>query len=224
MKQWIEKYKHGWVFLYFFFYLSWFFILENRKEVFHHTIHIKMDDWIPFQEIFIIPYLLWFFYIAIVVLYFFFQSKEDFYKCIAFLFTGMTICLIIYTVWPNGQDLRPTVFPRNNFFVDLVKQLYITDTPTNVCPSIHVFNSIGVHLAIMHSQKLKNKKWISRGSFILMFLICLSTVFLKQHSVFDGICAIILAAVIYVFVYKPEYLGIRSKKKKLGASTIKDLS
>ena len=32
-------------------------------------------------------------------------------------------------------------------FTDMVKVLYKTDTPTNVLPSIHVFNSIGAGIA-----------------------------------------------------------------------------
>ena len=72
-----------------------------------------------------------------------------------FYFSGMTIFLIICTVFPNALNLRPTVFPRDNMFTDMVKVLYKTDTPTNVLPSIHVFNSIGAGIAISHSNDFK---------------------------------------------------------------------
>lgn len=215
LRQFLGKYKHGWVLSYFFIYLIWFFYLESRTGIRHTPIHIALDDMIPFNEYFIIPYFLWFGYVAAVVLFFFFRSKEDFYRCTAFLFIGMTICLVIYTIWPNGQDLRPVQFQRDNIFTDLVKQLYLTDTSTNVCPSIHVFNSIGVHIAICKSSLFHQKKILKTASFVLMLSICLSTVFLKQHSVFDGICALALAAIMYVVSYKIDYVRVfRSNKKK----------
>lgn len=178
------------------------------------TVHIWLDDYIPFNEWFLIPYLLWFGYMAASVLYFFFASKKDYYRECAFLFIGMSICLIIYMIWPNCQNLRPVVFPRENVLTEAVKFLYSIDTATNVCPSIHVYNSIGVHIAISQSEKLGKNKWIKRGSFILMITICLSTVFLKQHSVFDGICAVSLACIMYLLVYKVDYSGFAEKMKE----------
>ena len=204
MKSIIKKYSHAWVFLYFFIYMPWFLWLEQNITVNYTNVATSLDRLIPFCEWFVIPYFLWFGYIAITIAYFFFTSKSDFYKCCAFLFTGMTICLIIYTVWPNGQDLRPTTFTRDNLLIDIVKSLYSTDTATNVCPSIHVFNSIGAYIAIANSKKLSSNKGIVLGSLILTILISLSTVFLKQHSLFDGICSLALSAVLYVLVYKVD--------------------
>lgn len=201
----LYRYRHAWVFSYFFFYLIWFVILEKTVVKNYTVMHVQLDDRIPFQEIFVIPYFLWFLYIAAVVFYFFFTSKEDFYKCTAFLFIGMTVCLIIYTIWPNGQDLRPEVFPRENILTTWIKWLYLTDTPSNVCPSIHVFNSIGAHIAIVNSKHLRNKKWVCRISLLLAVLISLSTVFIKQHSVLDGFCSIILSIVMYLLIYVPNY-------------------
>ncbi len=213
-----KKYKHAWVLLYMFIYFPWFFYLEKTITTHYTSVHIRLDDFIPFNELFIIPYYLWFIYVAGVIAYFLFTSKEDYYRCCAFLFIGMTICLTIYTIWPNGQDLRPTTFARDNFLVDIAKNLYSSDTSTNVCPSIHVFNSIGIHIAIMHSAKLKNKHWVRRGSFVLCVLICLATVFLKQHSAFDGIAAFILAVFMYLIVYVPNYAKLFNKQSALSES------
>ena len=66
----------------------------------------------------------------------------------------------------------------------------------------------------MHSEALKNKKWVRRGSFILMILICLSTVFLKQHSVLDGIGAIALSMIMYKLVYGMEHSFVKGKLKE----------
>lgn len=204
MKAFISKYKHAWCLLYVFIYIPWFFFLE--KNVIHYSIvHVKLDDYIPFNEYFIIPYFMWFAYVACAVLFFFFTNKEDYYRLCAFLFIGMTISLIICTMWPNGHDLRPTGFERENIFTSMVSGLWMTDTPTNVFPSIHVYNSIGVHLAVMKSERLKKNHVVRIGSFVLMTSICLSTVFLKQHSVMDGIGAIMLGGFMYHMVYKTEH-------------------
>lgn len=210
-KAWLSKYKHAWLLSYFFLYFVWFFYLEQRTSVEYTSIQIGLDFKIPFCEYFIIPYLLWFLYIAGTITYFFFTDVSDYYRCCAFLFIGMTICLIIYTIFPNEQNLRPMTFERHNIFTDMVQGIYNSDTSTNVCPSIHVFNSIGIFLCIAKSQRLKNKKGIKLSAGILTVLICLSTVFLKQHSVFDGICAIGLACVMYVFVYKVNYQKLFSR-------------
>ena len=127
-----------------------------------------------------------------------------FYKLAAFLITGMTIFLIICTLFPNGLHLRPTTFARDNIFTHIVQYVYSVDTPTNVLPSIHVFNSMGIAIAVAHSDKLNEKKWIQHLTYILAGLIILSTMFLKQHSVTDVFAALVMAGVIYPFVYAPE--------------------
>ena len=110
LKNFYLKYKHGIpLILYGIIYLSWFAHLEKTVTKGYHVIHMAVDDYIPFLEVFIIPYLLWFVYVAAVVLFFFFKNKTDYYRTCIFLFTGMTIFLIVSTLWPNGHHLRPAV-------------------------------------------------------------------------------------------------------------------
>lgn len=204
LKELLHRYRHAWVLLYGFIYMPWFLYLEKRESIHYFIIHSPLDDYIPFIEYFIVPYLLWFVYIAVTAGYFFFTDRKGFYQLAAFLCTGMTIFLIVCTVFPNGLHLRPVVFARDNVFVDLVRFLYRTDTPTNVLPSIHVFNSIGAAIAVARSSALKKHKAVQYISYILTSLIILSTVFLKQHSVTDVIAAIAMACMIYPFVYAAE--------------------
>ncbi len=220
MKKFIAKYKHGIpLIIYGFIYLTWFAYLEKTVTTGtgYHVIHMAADDYIPFCEIFIVPYLLWFVYIAAVVLFFFFRNKADYCRVCTFLFTGMTVFLMISTLWPNGHHLRPAVLPRDNIFSDMVSALWQTDTPTNLWPSIHVYNSLGAHIAIMKSSEFKNKRFIRLGSLVLCVSIILSTVFLKQHSLFDVLTAFVMAAVMYLAVYQCNLVqavrNIRSGKK-----------
>lgn len=207
-KNFLQKYKHAWVLSYFIIYMIWFVFLEQRTQVEYYPIHMHFDDVIPFCEYFIIPYLLWFAFIAATIIYFFFTDVKDFYKCCVLLFTGMTICLIIYTFFPNEQNLRPVTFERSNMFIDLVQMIYNIDTSTNVCPSIHVLNSIGIFCAIWESPKLRKRKWVIVSSGLLALIICMSTVFLKQHSMVDVLCGAGLAIALYALVYRINYSNL----------------
>lgn len=204
IKKLFQRYKHAWVLLYGLIYMPWFMWLEKTVTKEFYVIHSPLDNYIPFIEYFIVPYLLWFAYIAVVMGYFFFKDTAGFYRLSLFLFSGMTIFLIISTVFPNGLILRPDTFARDNIFVDLVKNLYLTDTPTNVLPSIHVFNSVGACVAVCHSRTLRSNKWVLYGSLILSTLIILSTMFLKQHSIIDVVAAFALSSLMYVLVYARE--------------------
>ena len=207
IKAFITTYKHGFLALgYLPVYLAWFFYLEQTVTRNYTVIHMPLDDYIPFCEVFIIPYYLWFAYVAAVVVYVLFTDKTEYYKACAFLFTGMTVFLIVSTLWPNGQHLRPFTMPRDNIFTQMVAGLYRTDTPTNIWPSIHVYNSLGAHIAIMKCKKLAHKKWLRASSFILSASIVLSTVFLKQHSVFDMLTAFVMAFGMYVLVYRYDII------------------
>ena len=169
----IKKYRHGFIIaIYFVAYLILFGYLEQRPVRAYHVVHTVFDDMIPFCEIFIIPYLLWFPYVVITVVYFLFRNKnkKEYFQLIFNLMMGMTVFLVVSYIYPNVQYLRPAVFPRSNIFTRLVAELYRTDTPTNILPSIHVFNSLAVYFAIHHCQALKDRKWLQRGALILSVL------------------------------------------------------
>lgn len=211
MKYLFQRYRHAWILSYAFVYLPWFFYLEKTVTSNYHIMHITLDDLIPFNEYFIIPYLLWFIYVIVAVGYFFLNDVKDYYKLCTMLFTGMTISLVICTVFPNGTDFRPVIDPDKNIFSAIVSALYSTDTCTNVFPSIHVYNSICVHIAVSRNEKLRKYRLLQISSFVLMISICLATVFLKQHSAFDGFGSLIMAYIMYQFVYAGSYVPNRKK-------------
>ena len=218
LKKFYDNYKHGlWIIVYMIFYLLGFFILENAEHRHYHVIHSWLDDQIPFCEYFIIPYLLWFVYMVAGVLWFIVRCKEkrEYYQLVSVLAMGMTIFLIVSCIYPNRQDLRPAVFANHNIFNQLVQWLYATDTPTNVLPSIHVFNSLVMFYAINGSEQLKERKGIRIFSGILSISIVLSTMFLKQHSVVDVSLGILLSVTLQMFcehVFQKQAEGYRKEK------------
>lgn len=206
IKNFLKEYPHTWTLFYFIIYLAWFIWLERRASQPYHVIHFPLDDYIPFCEYFIIPYFLWFLYIGAVFFWLFFKDRKNFYRYIVFLYTGMTLFLIISTVYPNGHLLRPAEFERDNIFIQMVCFLYWADTSTNILPSIHVFNSIAAHLAVMNTPDLCRQKWTVRCSRILCVSIILSTMFLKQHSCMDVMLGTALGIGMNKLVYHSGFL------------------
>jgi hypothetical protein len=161
------------------------------------VIHTWLDEQIPFCEYFIVPYLLWFFFMAGTVAWFvFFADVREYYKLIATLMIGMTIFLAVSLIYPNMLDLRPERIPTDNIFGMLTAFLYRTDTSTNVLPSIHVFNTMALAYAIHGNRTLKRMPKVLLGCDLLSVSIVLSTMFLKQHSVIDVALGIVMSVVL----------------------------
>ena len=197
------------------FYLLGFFILENAEHRHYHIIHSWIDDLIPFCEYFIVPYLLWFAYLAVGVGWFIFRAKDkrEYYQLTSVLVLGMTIFLIVSCVYPNKQDLRPVVFDNNNIFTQMVQHLYATDTPTNILPSIHVFNSLAMFYAINRSPQLKKRYGVRIFCGVLTVSIILSTMFLKQHSVVDVSLGILMAVTLQGICERVFQTGTESYRR-----------
>ncbi|WP_051688439.1 serine/threonine protein phosphatase [Butyrivibrio sp. AE2032] len=186
-------------------YFIWFIALEKHTFSHYSIIHTRVDDLIPFNEIFVIPYYMWFLYVSVTLLFLLFSfDVEDYYKNFFFLAAGMTVFLVVSTLFPNMHLLRPAVFPRDNVFTSLVGIIYSRDTSTNLWPSIHVYNSIGTMIAI-HRSKRFNRVGKVISDFIGISII-LSTLFIKQHSVYDVITAFIMAIIFYIVFYHTTIL------------------
>ncbi|SCJ30520.1 Uncharacterised protein [uncultured Clostridium sp.] len=72
----LKENKHTWIILiYGIFYISSFAFLE-QSNVKPHIIHCALDDYIPFCEYFIIPYVLWYVFVAVTLWYFAFRCRE----------------------------------------------------------------------------------------------------------------------------------------------------
>ena len=132
MKKLIKKYGHIWMLSYAFIYLPWFSRLQENVNKTYHVMHTALDDLIPFNEYFIVPYLMWFLYVAATIAFFFFKNRDDYYRLCTFLFTGMTISLLVCTLFPNGTDFRPAFeyiaeLLERGEFEQLRGVLYFTD-------------------------------------------------------------------------------------------------
>ena len=174
----------GWV-LYFCLYLITERLIPDGAGT---AVSCALDYKIPFCEWFIIPYVGWYFLIARSLLYFALYNVENFKRLQIFIIVTQITAMIIYIAFPNFQPLRPEIYPRDNLLTDLVALIQTADTNSNVCPSLHVAYSIGI-ASVWLKEKSANP-WNKTGIVIFCILVCFSTVFVKQHSVIDGLVAI----------------------------------
>lgn len=182
-------------------YFPLFFLTENiATSQSCYVVHCGLDDIIPFCEWFIIPYVFWYLLIVFSLGYFVLYDIDSFKKLQTFIIITQVVGLAVFLIFPNCQNLRPTEFPRENFLTQAVGFLYSIDTNTGVCPSLHCAYSIGIASVWL---KAKNVSWIWKA--IILFaavIICLSTVFIKQHSVIDFFAAIPVCVLAEILVFK----------------------
>ena len=164
-----------------------------------HVIHCALDDLIPFCEWFLIFYVSWYALIVLSLLYFLRWDVPSFRKLQIFIMITQAVAMLIYILWPSRQDLRPEVFPRQNFLTWVMGVIYAFDTNTGVCPSLHVAYSIGI-ASVWLREKAVRPLW--RGLIALLcVLISISTAFVKQHSVLDILAALPLGLLAEGLVY-----------------------
>ncbi len=199
MKTWIKEHAYCYAVGYMLFYLAAFFLSE-QVLVPKYIISCRLDDMIPFEEWFIIPYCLWYPLLAASWIFTMITCKEDFQDLCMIMFGGMSLSILLYWIFPNGLQLRPAEIP-DNICGRIVQLLHAVDTPGNVCPSIHVSSSTAIMVVALRSEILKQRPVILWGTVGLSLLICLSTVFLKQHSVVDVVCGCLVTAVLSLFTY-----------------------
>ena len=197
-----QKLEHAIPFiLYLVGYLLWFKLLEDIPRARYHYLASFIDRMIPFAEIFIIPYISWFALQAAWVSFLFFYDRDAYDKLVTILMFGMTVFLVVSTVYPTALTLRPWHVARDNVFVDMVRWLWSIDTSTNVWPSIHVYNTTALIFTLFTTKDRRVIQNVRVPMFIWCVLIILSTMFLKQHSVGDVLSGLALAGIGYSLVY-----------------------
>ena len=193
-------------------YFALYFLTENLIPAERCTpVHIWLDDLIPFNEWFLIPYVFWYGLIVFSLGWFLLYNVDSFRRLQTYIIITQLTAMAIYILFPSRQDLRPEVFPRDNFLTDCVAFLYSVDTNTGVCPSLHVAYSLGI------ASVWGKERGIPRAGkgFILLsvILICLSTMFIKQHSAADFFAALPVCLLAEGIVYGRDYWQPRLREK-----------
>ena len=194
------EFRHLLLLLYWPIYGLTFLILERGLTLNYHPVEVALDTKIPFCEYFVPAYYFWFVFLIGIHFYTGLFDVPAFKKLMYFIMITYTVTSLIYIIYPTKQELRPTEFAGNNIFITVINGLYNFDTNTNVCPSLHVIGSFAVLFTSWHCKRFRSFWW-QLGFISATVLICLSTVFLKQHSVVDIWVALAVCAVAYPFAY-----------------------
>lgn len=216
MKEYIRTHRYVLLMLYLPVFLIWFAVLEHAVSSpdMCWVSYLPIDDKIPFLPAFILAYVTWYPYLLVPALILLFkEEREPFIRYAAFIIAGFSISLLICSIWPNCQNLRPTDVDTSNLFGFLIQGIYSADTPTNVLPSMHVVGSMAVISASFDSPTLRKARW---PIVIWGLLICASTVFVKQHSILDVFAALALALILHLVIY--QIAKRRMSKKQVPAN------
>lgn len=177
-----------------------------------YPVHCVLDDWIPFCEAFLIPYVFWYVLIVISLGYFLLYNVDSFKKLQTYIIITQVVAMAIYILFPSRQDLRPAEFPRDNFLTKCVALLYSIDTNTGVCPSLHVAYSLGI--ASVWTKEKGVSRWWKAFVVVAVVLICLSTMFIKQHSAVDFFVALPVCLLAECIVYRERIMAKRPGSKR----------
>ena len=155
----------------------------------YHLVHCAADDWIPFFEGFLVWYLFWFVELVMIHLYTLLYDPDAFVRLMQFIAITYFSAMICYLIYQTAQSLRPNPLPRETVLSRFTQMLYAFDTPTNVCPSIHVMGALAVQCAVWDSDCFSSRvgDWLF---LIPTVLVCAATVFMKQHSMADVLAAL----------------------------------
>lgn len=186
-------------------YIGAFFVVEKLvpESADYWVSYIFIDDYIPFREEFIIFYYLWYPALVAIGVFLLLRDEDEYKRYMISIIVTFTFTLFFCLLVPNGQDLRPEVFPRDNIFTHMIAAIYKADTNTNVMPSVH---AIGAFLGLISTHRTKQitSKTLIFLLDLLWMLIALSTCFVKQHSILDIFGSIAVCIIVYIVRLRME--------------------
>ncbi len=200
--------KSGWIMGIFLLVIEYvFYLLGNTLSNLFNIAPISpkidiIDNNIKMVKIFIIPYIysyaFWLFAPIVVSL----TSKKNFYNYAIGLLLAYFVGFLFFTFMPtyiNRVDEGLYDALGNDILSKLIRLIYNSDGKEygyNLFPSYHCLISTYCYLGI------RKQKEISTGfkvyTLIMAILICMSTVFIKQHYFLDIIGGVLIAIICYI--------------------------
>lgn len=164
----------------------------------------RLDEWIPFVPVFVLPYILTWGYGGFIVLYALLSRTYDHrlfrYFYLAFLLMTGVECLL-WLAFPAQISIRAEAaeLARSGLLGELTAYVYQRATPWNVIPSAHIAFAWLAWLFSAHFAKTGHR-WL----FLALFsLVVLSVLFIKNHYLADVAGGVLLGQLIYWLVFRP---------------------
>ncbi len=152
----------------------------------------SFDSALPLVPFFVFFYYSWYILLFVVPLIFYLKDREKIFKYAATSVICIVISFLVFFFFPT-TIVRPDI-EVTNVSTFLLNFIYFTDTPAlNCLPSMHCALC---YLFIYFSFKVKNVKWYYKVLIIIdSLLVVASTMFIKQHVIWDALAALALVAI-----------------------------
>lgn len=184
------------------------YYLTNQDTVQVYNFSTRIDEWIPFLKVFILPYMIWYPFVYISLFVLMVRNRKLYYKFMLVLNLCFVVCFYIYTQYQT-TFIRP-VATGTDWLSWMVQLVQTYDQPYNCFPSLHVVTSYLVVRAYAKSSGFQTRtRLLVYG---IGISIILSTLFVKQHVLMDVIGGIGVVEVMVGLVTVVERLRLRQKK------------
>jgi len=176
-----------------FYYVDWHNQLMWRRGMKFYELNTSIDLAIPFIPQFIWIYILY--YPVCFMPIFLIHNIDTFRRVAVSYLMEFVLAFIVFLLYPVKM-IRPVVIP-DSITTKLVAILYKIDPGFNVFPSMHVANSLLVALIFYRYNKTLGKFFM-----LIAVLISLSTLYIKQHYLWDVVAGIVETIFVYFIVFR----------------------
>ena len=156
----------------------------------------ELDNLIPFVPVFIVFYVLAFVQWGLNYLLLLAEEDGFLYKYINAEIIGKAVCIFFFIMIPTTIQ-RPEV-TGTGIFSWMTRTIYFFDTPVNLFPSMHCFQSWLCMRAAVETDMLPRR--VKIYSILFTLGVVISTVCVKQHVFIDTVTGITLAELSLLFV------------------------
>lgn len=210
--EWSRPVHAGWLLTIFVLLGGLPYTLINHIAAYRNTsvfeVETSLDTMLPFVPWMMVPYVSFYAYFPLM---FWMGARDDrrqqAERLTQRLIQATWIAFALFLVVPVEVDLRHQISEVGGVLGVVFDMLHAWDTPYNAWPSLHVLQSLLVVLTV--------RAWLqddaSAGALLygLMWaawvLLCVSTVLVKQHYLFDVATGIIIGATAWKVWFKPEF-------------------
>lgn len=154
-----------------------------------HYGETSLDLRIPFIPAWVTVYYLSFASWIVSAIWIFAGEPAHSYRVACAYVLAMLISGALFFIYP--MTLHRPEPTGGDLFSRWVRWLYQIDSPTNLCPSLHVMASYFCWRGTFGCRHIP--RWYKWFNFIFLILVCLSVLFVKQHVIVDIPAAVLIA-------------------------------
>ncbi|AZS13602.1 phosphatase PAP2 family protein [Paenibacillus lutimineralis] len=174
-----------------------------------HVLSSPIDDRLPLIPAMAIPYIGWYPYIIIGIMYLCLKDRSAYYRTLIVMNIGLIVCYLIYFFYQTTV-IRPEVFPDRWDRKLLLDFVYGVDNPYNCFPSIHALHSYVIMRGALAAKTMR--KSIKAAFVIGAMTIIVSTLLVKQHVIYDALGSMLLGEIAFILVTKAWNSYSRSRQ------------